>query len=53
VRGSLESLDFNRILALLPVGINGFMLPQVLEDGFYADPPKVALSVILRLLGVA
>jgi hypothetical protein len=25
---------------MLPVGIIGFMLPQVLEEGFYADPPK-------------
>jgi hypothetical protein len=25
---------------MLPVGIIGFMLPQVLEEGFYADTPK-------------
>ena len=25
---------------MLPVGLIGFMLPQVLEEGFYADPPK-------------
>ena len=29
---------------MLPVGLIGFMLPQVLEVGFYADPPKNKLS---------
>jgi hypothetical protein len=36
----LENLDYNRILARLPVGLIGFMLTMELEDGFYADPPK-------------
>jgi hypothetical protein len=46
----LENLDYNRILAMLPVGLIGFMLPQVLEEGFYADPPKNKLdSLIARL----
>jgi hypothetical protein len=25
---------------MLPIGLIGFMLPMVLEEGFYADPPK-------------
>jgi len=29
---------------MLPVGLIGFMLPQVLEVGFYADPPKNKLD---------
>jgi hypothetical protein len=29
---------------MLPVGLIGFMLPQVLEEGFYADPPKNKLD---------
>jgi hypothetical protein len=42
--GGLENLDYNRILAMLPVGLIGFMLPQVIEEGFYADPPKNKLG---------
>jgi hypothetical protein len=30
----LENLDYNRILARLPVGLIGFMLPEELEEGF-------------------
>lgn len=30
---------------MLPVGLIGFMLPQVLEKGFYADPPKNKLGL--------
>jgi hypothetical protein len=40
VRRSLENLDYNRILAMLSVGLSGFMLPKVPEEVFYADPPK-------------
>jgi len=29
---------------MLPVGLIGFMLPKVLEEGFYADPPKNKLG---------
>ena len=41
----LENLDYNRILAMLPVGLIGFMLTMELEKGFYADPPKNKLGV--------
>jgi len=44
VRGKLENLDYNRILAMLPVGLIGFMLLKKLEEGFYADPPKNKLG---------
>jgi hypothetical protein len=30
---------------MVPVGLIGFMLPQVLEVGFYADPPKNKLDL--------
>jgi hypothetical protein len=40
----LENLDYNRILAMLPVGLIGFMLTMELEEGFYADPPKNKLD---------
>jgi hypothetical protein len=40
----LENLDYNRILAMLPVGLIGFMLQKKLEEGFYADPPKNKLG---------
>jgi len=29
---------------MLPIGLIGFMLPMVLEEGFYADPPKNKLD---------
>jgi hypothetical protein len=29
---------------MLPVGLIGFMLPEKLEWGFYADPPKNKLD---------
>ena len=29
---------------MLPDGLIGFMLPQVFEVGFYADPPKNKLD---------
>jgi hypothetical protein len=29
---------------MLPDGLIGFMLPQVFEVGFYADPPKNKLG---------
>jgi hypothetical protein len=29
---------------MLPVGLIGFMLPHMLEVGFYADPPKNKLG---------
>jgi hypothetical protein len=41
---SLENLDYNRILAMLLVGLIGFMLTKKLEIGFYADPPKNKLG---------
>jgi hypothetical protein len=44
VRRSLESLDYDRILAMLPVGLVGFMLPKKVEEGFYAEPPKNKLG---------
>ncbi len=40
----LENFDNNRILAMLPVGLIGFMLQKKLEMGFYADPPKNKLD---------
>lgn len=45
MRASLENLDYNRILVMLPIGLIGFMLPQVLGEGFYADPPKNKLGI--------
>jgi len=33
---------------MLPVGLIGFMMPQVLEEGFYADPPKNKLAALLK-----
>ena len=44
MRGSLENLVYNKILAMLPVGLIGFMLLKVLVEGFYADPPKNKLE---------
>ena len=31
VRGNLENLEYDKILAILPVGLIGFMLPEELE----------------------
>jgi len=45
VRGKLENLDYNRIWAMLTVSLIGFMLPQMLKEGFYADPPENKLAV--------
>jgi hypothetical protein len=49
--GGLENLDYNRILAMLPVGLIGFMMPMELEGGFYAVPPTNKLCAF-SILGV-
>ena len=51
MRGSLENLDFNRIVAMLPVGLFGFMLPKILEMVIYADPPKNKSKDVSCLMG--
>ena len=49
----LENLYYNRIMAMLPVGLIGFMLQKKLEGGFYADPPKNKLGSQRRVVSRA